>query len=70
MDGEDGHVGCVGADVARMSRVDEADCRSRFSSGKPNALVIDVGANTTSVTPIWDGFVLKKGEPRLCATNA
>lgn len=34
----------------------------RFSAGKPNALVIDVGANTTSVTPIYDGFVLKKGE--------
>ncbi|GAB7357286.1 hypothetical protein MBLNU459_g8255t1 [Dothideomycetes sp. NU459] len=32
-----------------------------FSAGKPNALVIDVGANTTSVTPIYDGFVLKKG---------
>ena len=32
-----------------------------FSSGKPQALVIDIGANTTSVTPIWDGFVLKKG---------
>jgi len=35
--------------------------RNRFASGKPNALVVDIGANTTSVTPISDGFVLKKG---------
>jgi len=34
----------------------------RFAQGKPNALVVDIGATTTSVTPIWDGFVLKKGE--------
>ncbi|THZ64376.1 Actin/actin-like protein [Aureobasidium pullulans] len=32
-----------------------------FAAGKPNALVIDVGASTTSVTPVHDGFVLKKG---------
>ncbi|GAB7337435.1 hypothetical protein MBLNU457_g2776t1 [Dothideomycetes sp. NU457] len=32
-----------------------------FASGKPNALIIDIGANTTSVTPVWDGFVLTKG---------
>ncbi|KAI5267739.1 Actin/actin-like protein [Aureobasidium subglaciale] len=32
-----------------------------FASGKPNALVIDIGASTTSVTPVHDGFVLKKG---------
>lgn len=34
---------------------------NRFASGKPNALVVDIGANTVSVTPISDGFVLKKG---------
>ncbi|KAL1301716.1 hypothetical protein AAFC00_005924 [Neodothiora populina] len=32
-----------------------------FASGKPNALVVDIGANMVSVTPISDGFVLKKG---------
>ena len=34
----------------------------RFAGGKPNALVIDIGANITSVTPIHDGYVLKKGK--------
>lgn len=27
-------------------------------------MIIDIGANTTSVTPVWDGFVLTKGEQR------
>ncbi|KAK7543580.1 actin-like protein-like protein 6A [Phyllosticta citricarpa] len=32
-----------------------------FASGKPSALVVDVGAATTSVTPVVDGLVIKKG---------
>ncbi|KAL9096469.1 MAG: hypothetical protein Q9165_001466 [Trypethelium subeluteriae] len=32
-----------------------------FSAGKPTALVIDIGAATTKVTPVVDGIVLKKG---------
>ncbi|KAI9699837.1 MAG: NuA4 histone acetyltransferase subunit [Bogoriella megaspora] len=32
-----------------------------FSAGKPTALVIDVGAATTKITPVHDGIVLKKG---------
>ncbi|KAI9685234.1 MAG: NuA4 histone acetyltransferase subunit [Bathelium mastoideum] len=32
-----------------------------FSAGKPTALVIDIGAATTKVTPVVDGLVLKKG---------
>ncbi|KAF1811168.1 Actin/actin-like protein [Eremomyces bilateralis CBS 781.70] len=34
---------------------------SAFSAGKPSALVIDIGASTTSVTPVLDGMLLKKG---------
>ncbi|KAJ9620840.1 NuA4 histone acetyltransferase subunit [Taxawa tesnikishii (nom. ined.)] len=32
-----------------------------FAHGKPTALVVDIGARVTSVTPIFEGFVLKKG---------
>ena len=32
-----------------------------FSAGKPSALVIDIGASTTSITPVHDGLILKKG---------
>ncbi|KIY65436.1 actin-like protein Arp4p [Cylindrobasidium torrendii FP15055 ss-10] len=32
-----------------------------FAAGKGNALVIDVGQNMASVTPVMDGFVLRKG---------
>ena len=35
-----------------------------FSSGKPSALVIDIGASTASVTPVHDGIILKKGVMR------
>ena len=32
-------------------------------------MIIDIGANTTSVTPVWDGFVLTKGKhTALCMT--
>lgn len=34
---------------------------SAFASGKGTALVLDVGHSSTSVVPIYDGFVLKKG---------
>ncbi|KAF2803879.1 Actin/actin-like protein [Mytilinidion resinicola] len=32
-----------------------------FASGKASGIVIDIGASTTTVTPIVDGLVLKKG---------
>ncbi|KAM5535668.1 hypothetical protein V8D89_010655 [Ganoderma adspersum] len=32
-----------------------------FAAGKGSALVIDVGQSTASVTPVVDGFVLRKG---------
>ncbi|KAI9670235.1 MAG: NuA4 histone acetyltransferase subunit [Alyxoria varia] len=35
-----------------------------FSSGKPSSLVIDLGASSTSVTPVHDGLMLKKGTLR------
>ncbi|KAJ3385169.1 Actin-like protein 6B [Lobulomyces angularis] len=34
---------------------------SAFSAGKSNALVIDSGGENTSVTPVYDGYVLRKG---------
>ena len=34
---------------------------SSFAAGKSTALVIDVGAATTSVIPVHDGYILKKG---------
>ena len=37
---------------------------SRFAAGKPSALVIDVGASSTSVTPVHDGLILRKGVSR------
>jgi actin-like protein 6A len=33
----------------------------RFSAGKSTALVIDSGSSTTSVCPVYDGYLLKKG---------
>ena len=33
---------------------------SAFSAGKQSALVLDIGASLTSVTPVYDGFVLQK----------
>jgi len=33
----------------------------RFAAGKGSALVIDVGQTMASVTPVVDGFVLRKG---------
>lgn len=32
-----------------------------FASGKGTALIIDIGEESMSVVPIYDGFVLKKG---------
>lgn len=32
-----------------------------FASGKPSALVVDVGARSTSITPVHDGMILRKG---------
>jgi actin-related protein len=34
---------------------------SSFAAGKGSALVIDIGHSTASVTPVVDGFVLRKG---------
>ena len=35
---------------------------TRFAAGKRSALVIDIGHETASVTPVVDGFVLRKGD--------
>lgn len=35
-----------------------------FASGKPTALVVDMGASTISVTPVHDGLILKKAVMR------
>lgn len=35
--------------------------QTSFAAGKGSALVIDVGHETASVTPVVDGFVLRKG---------
>ncbi|KAJ9647190.1 NuA4 histone acetyltransferase subunit [Coniosporium apollinis] len=32
-----------------------------FASGRSSALVIDIGASATSITPVFEGLVLKKG---------
>ena len=37
---------------------------SSFASGKPSALVIDIGASNISITPVHDGLLLKKGIAR------
>ncbi|TIB93566.1 actin-related protein Arp4p [Wallemia mellicola] len=34
---------------------------SAFAAGKSTALIIDIGSDSTSITPIIDGFVLRKG---------
>ncbi|CAG8472502.1 4464_t:CDS:2 [Cetraspora pellucida] len=34
---------------------------SAFATGRPTAVVLDCGANTTSCVPVVDGYVLKKG---------
>lgn len=34
----------------------------RFAAGKGSALVVDVGQTMASITPVVDGFVLRKGE--------
>lgn len=36
--------------------------RSSFAAGKGSALVLDIGDELASVVPIYDGFVLRKGE--------
>jgi actin-related protein len=33
----------------------------RFAAGKGTAVVVDIGDDLTTVTPISDGFVLRKG---------
>ena len=33
---------------------------SAFASGKPSGLVLDIGASMTSVSPVFDGFVIQK----------
>lgn len=35
---------------------------NRFAAGKGTALVIDIGHSEASVTPVVDGFVLRKGD--------
>jgi actin-like protein 6B len=38
--------------------------RIRFAAGKGSALVVDIGHSMASITPVVDGFVLRKGKPR------
>ena len=38
---------------------------SAFAAGKGTALVVDVGADMISVTPVYEGYVLRAGE-RCC----
>ena len=42
----------------------------RFASGKGTALIIDVGESSTSVIPVYDGFVVRKGELSYYGCNA
>ena len=35
-----------------------------FAAGKPSALVIDIGSSSTSITPVHDGLILRKGVTR------
>lgn len=40
---------------------------SAFASGKGTALVVDIGSEVMSVTPVCEGYVLRVGEfERLC----
>lgn len=41
----------------------------RFAAGKGSALVIDIGDELMSITPVYDGFVLRKGEQRARARS-
>jgi actin-related protein 4 len=41
-----------------------AGVMAAFSAGRATALVVDIGASTTSVTPVHDGILLKKGVQR------
>lgn len=41
-----------------------------FAAGKGTALVIDIGQNVASVTPVVDGFVLRKGNASLAPTHS
>lgn len=57
--GQGCHV-CVSRIVPGGRGGTDGECR--FASGKGSALVIDVGEELTSVVPIYDGFVLRKGQ--------
>jgi actin-related protein len=35
-----------------------------FAAGKSTALVVESGASVTSVTPVYDGYFLKKGSQK------
>ncbi|TGZ83231.1 Actin/actin-like protein [Ascodesmis nigricans] len=50
-------------DVPAFYLAKSAVCAS-FASGKATCLLIDIGASNVSVTPIHDGFVLRKGVTR------
>lgn len=44
---------------------------SSFAAGRSTALVVDIGASTTTVSPIYDGYVVKKGiQSQALAGNA
>ena len=49
-------------DVPAYYAVDKA-VMSAFASSRGSALVLDIGEEMTSLVPIYDGFVLRKGQP-------
>ena len=48
-------------DVPAYYAVDKA-VMSAFASSRGSALVLDIGEEMTSLVPIYDGFVLRKGQ--------
>lgn len=40
----------------------KAPVLSAFASGRSTALVLDMGASSSTVTPVYDGYILRKGD--------
>lgn len=56
------NTGVLNAYVFSFSLLEDShDDFLRFAAGKGSALVIDVGQTMASITPVVDGFVLRKG---------
>lgn len=51
-------------DSILLTLLSEALKNYSFAAGKGSALVVDIGQSMASVTPVVDGFVLRKGSPR------